>query len=222
MGAIKGILAGVLVTLGGRVYIAVYSMNDTYGKIIGAILFSLGLLTILLYKLPLFTGRVGYMEINNTKSVTNTLKVLIQNILGCIIAGYGIYRISSNEQLELINTMIEIKISTGIINTLILAIFCGGLMFIAVDSYHKTTGIIVPILCVSVFILSGFEHCIANVGYIVEWGIMQLTNGKLTLDNLSRLSISLITVIVGNSVGAIVTHRIMTTGSVHVDKTKRP
>ena len=42
---------------------------------------------------------------------------------------------------------------------------CGILMYIAVDIYKNKKSILGIFLAVPVFILSGFEHSIANVGY---------------------------------------------------------
>lgn len=48
------ILAGMLITLGAILYL-------TIGNVVGAIMFSLGLLTILYFKLELFTGKAGLL-----------------------------------------------------------------------------------------------------------------------------------------------------------------
>lgn len=53
----KSILAGIMIGISSTVYL---SVNN---KIIGALLFSIGLFMICSFKMYLFTGKVGYMII---------------------------------------------------------------------------------------------------------------------------------------------------------------
>ena len=66
---------------------------------------------------------------------------------------------------------------------------CGVMMYIAVDGYKRLEKPIIVIMPVMCFILSGFEHCIANYGY------MALNNDYYCPQ--------LIIWIVGNSVGSL-------------------
>ena len=48
-------------------------------------------------------------------------------------------------------------------------------MFIAVNTYKRTEAypiakVVLLFACVVVFILSGYEHCVANMGYISLYG----------------------------------------------------
>ena len=65
--------------------------------------------------------------------------------------------------------MCEIKLADDLLSIFFLAFFCGMLMFIAADGYKTIKNpvgqICVVFLPVVVFILSGFEHCIANMFY---------------------------------------------------------
>ena len=65
--------------------------------------------------------------------------------------------------------MCETKLSDNLLSIFILAFFCGMLMFIAADGYktikNPTAQVFAIFLPVIVFILSGFEHCIANMFY---------------------------------------------------------
>ena len=54
---IESIIAGLLIALGGTMYLAI-------GGVVGAIMFSLGLLTILHFKYHLFTGKAGLLLTN--------------------------------------------------------------------------------------------------------------------------------------------------------------
>ena len=63
----------------------------------------------------------------------------------------------------------DTKLGDTLSSNFILAFFCGMLMFIAADGYktiNNTAGKMLAIfLPVVVFILSGFEHCVANMFY---------------------------------------------------------
>lgn len=70
---------------------------------------------------------------------------------------------------------------------------CGILMYIAVDIYKNKNSILGIFLAVPVFILSGFEHSIANIGYF------SIAN-MFSIDVIIFILIS----ILGNSVGALI------------------
>ena len=67
------------------------------------------------------------------------------------------------------DAMCQVKMNDSLLSLFILAIFCGMLMFIAADGYkkieHSAGKFLAIFLPVIVFILSGFEHCIANMFY---------------------------------------------------------
>ena len=55
---LKGIYAGLMIGIGGTVYLSVEN------TIIGSFLFSIGLLMICMYGMNLYTGKIGYILIN--------------------------------------------------------------------------------------------------------------------------------------------------------------
>lgn len=75
---------------------------------------------------------------------------------------------------------------------LILAVFCGILMYVAVDGFREKGNPLILFFCVTVFILCGFEHCIANMFYFSLAGAWSL-----------RAVIYLLLMTLGNSVGGI-------------------
>ena len=91
--------------------------------------------------------------------------------------------------------IVNVKMADDALSLLILSIFCGMLMFTAVDAFRneKLPSVCRPVmvfLCVMVFILSGFEHCIANMYY---FSVANVLTGQ------SLLLILLMTL--GNSIG---------------------
>lgn len=76
------ILAGVMISIGGAAYLQ-------HNNIIGAILFSIGLITIVLFKFELFTGKAGLYAANKiTKS--KLIEIWFGNFLGTFITSFGI------------------------------------------------------------------------------------------------------------------------------------
>ena len=71
--------------------------------------------------------------------------------------------------------MCEIKLSDNLLSIFILAIFCNMLIFIAVDGYkniqYEVGKYLALLFGVMVFILCGFEHCVANMFYISMAGM---------------------------------------------------
>ena len=51
---IKSILAGIMIGIGGTIYL---SLDN---KIVGSILFAIGLFVIVVYSFNLYTGKIGY------------------------------------------------------------------------------------------------------------------------------------------------------------------
>lgn len=62
-------------------------------------------------------------------------------------------------------TLCATKVTHNIFQSFILSIGCGAIMETAVSIYKKTHNIFLVALCVAIFILCGFEHCIANMFY---------------------------------------------------------
>ena len=184
---IKSILAGIMIAIGTTVYLSLEN------KIVGSFLFSIGLFIILTKELNLYTGKVGYIFNNNLSYIKEVLITLIGNFIGTfsVSSVLKFTRISNNITLEAQKLCI-IKLNDNVLSVFILSILCGILMYLAVNGYKesksdfpKYAGVF---LCVSVFILSGFEHCVANMCYFTlanMWslktfaylGIMILGNG---------------------------------------------
>ncbi len=79
---------------------------------------------------------------------------------------------------------------------LILGIFCGMLMYIAVEGYKRTTNPLIVVLPVMAFILCGFEHCIADMFYFAI-NCFKGTSASMLVDTLLRLLV----ITIGNLIG---------------------
>lgn len=186
----KGIYAGMMIGIGGTVYLSISN------SIIGTIFFSVGLLTICIYKMNLYTGMIGYIIENKLNYIVTLLLTLIGNFIGTMITSLLVLNTRIANLSVRAKEISSIKINDNYLSIFILSIFCGMLMYIAVNTFKKEKDSIVRYLaifiCVIVFILSGFEHCIANMYYI---SLAKLWSLKAVL--------SMLIMILGNSVGSI-------------------
>lgn len=166
--------AGLCIGIGGTVYLMCSS------KLLGALLFSVGLLTILVFKLKLFTGMTGYIfgEQHKFKYILTLVITWVGNFVGTFLVGFLLR--NSRLALTLVpaaQQVVSAKLEDSWYSLMILGVFCGLLMYIGVDSFKKsqnqfsTLSTLMPVICVSTFILAGFEHCIADMFYCVVAGL---------------------------------------------------
>ena len=158
---LKSAAGGFMICIGAVVYL---SCDIKY---IGAFLFSLGLFTICEFGLGLYTGKVGYLFLNGKSYWKEVLLTFFGNAVGTLISGVMIY-LARPEIAQKAEVMCGLKLSQTPLQTLILSFFCGILMFVAVDTYNNGLGIaryIALFTAIPVFILSGFEHSVANMFY---------------------------------------------------------
>lgn len=160
---LRAFITGTLIAVGGIAYL---SCDNKY---IGSFLFGTGLFVILNFDLALFTGKVGYAVNNKPDYLFDLLIIWLGNFAGTAISALLVLCTRISGISEKASALCEIKTSDSPVSILVLAFFCGMLMFIAADGYKtisnsagKALAIFLPVV---VFILSGFEHCIANMFY---------------------------------------------------------
>ena len=169
---LRSLLAGIMIGIGGVIYL---SCDNKY---IGAFLFGLGLFTILTFGFNLYTGKIGYAVSNEPSYIIDLIIIWLGNLIGTMIVGLSVQFTRVGESLtEKAQVLCETKLNDNLISIFVLSIFCGLLMFVAADGYKNLTNqvaqVMVVFLPVVVFILSGFEHCVANMFYFTVsnmWG----------------------------------------------------
>lgn len=185
-GIIDGILAGIMIAIGGTVLISVG------GAIPGACFFSIALLIICYRGYSLFTGKVGFMAYSHKKNDFIVLLTgLFGNIIGTLVCGlavnYALPNVGKAAQI-----MFSGKLECDLLSVFIKAVFCGILMYLAVAVFKGNKTPLAIFFCVPVFILSGFEHSIADMFYFFVGNIFSL-----------EMVLFLIVVILGNTVGGL-------------------
>ena len=171
---LNAILSGIFIGIGGTIYLACAN------KIVGAFLFTIGLMMIVCYGFSLYTGAVGYL-VNHKKDffsyLLNLLFIWVGNFAGCYIVGSAIRGTRTFYTVDItVHNICADKLNDTPLSLFILAIFCGLLMYMAVQTYRREE--LPPVfrfgglfLCISVFIMSSFEHCIANMYYFTIAGV---------------------------------------------------
>ena len=186
---VSGILAGTMISIGGTVFLSLVGVN----KIVGAVLFSVALLCICMQGYSLYTGKIGFILPNHSRDDMATLWFgLLGNIIATVIFGLALgYAIPGIA--DAAAPLCEGKLQQAWLQTFIRAVFCGMLMYQAVSIYKNHEKNVWGIFfCIPVFILSGFEHSIANMFYFAAAGSLSL-----------NVILYILTVILGNSVGGI-------------------
>jgi formate/nitrite transporter FocA (FNT family) len=163
------ILAGMMIAIGGII-------NLTVGGIAGALFFSMGLLTILTLKFELFTGKAGLLVTNEIKP-GKLFGIWLGNFIGTAAMAFLLVMTPRGLVLaEEASKIVAIRIANGPFVNLIYGIMCGMLMFMAVKTFAASNGNpLYAMLPVAIFILCGFNHCIADMFYL-HLGCMKITN----------------------------------------------
>ncbi|MGN0542563.1 MAG: formate/nitrite transporter family protein [Acutalibacteraceae bacterium] len=164
----SGIAAGFAVALGGAVYL---SCDNKY---VGAVLFAVALLAICYLGFALFTGKAGFIVASYTKKdISELLLCLPGNLIGAFL-GAKAFAAASPAALEKAMTACSARLLQTMPQAFFKALLCGVLMYIAVAVFRKKNSPLGVIFCIPVFILSGFEHSIADMFYFSLSGIVSL------------------------------------------------
>lgn len=154
----KSIIAGFMIAMAAAIYL-------TVGGVIGAFMFSIGLLTILFFQFDLFTGKAGLLAQRQIKPLKLTT-IWIGNFIGCILCGLMLLATPLGDSLiQDAAAITAIRINNLWFENILLGYFCGMLMTIAVKTYAMAP--YVTILSVASFIVLGANHCVADMAYMV-------------------------------------------------------
>lgn len=161
---LKAILTGFAIGIGGVVFLSCEN------KVVGAFLFGLGLFVILTFGFALYTGKVGYAVEKKPSYILELVVIWLGNLIGTVCMGALTLQTRIAPAIsEKAADICAAKLSDSFLSIFVLSFFCGMLMFIAADGYNTIENPIAKIfaifLPVMVFILSGYEHCIANMFY---------------------------------------------------------
>ncbi len=177
---IKGVYAGFMIGIGGMVYLSAES------KTVGSLLFSFGLLTIVTQGFFLYTGKIGFVK--SVKELPDMGIIILGNYAGTYVA--ALLARLANVNISTVQ-LAEKKLAAAVPSVFFLSVLCGIMMYLAIDNYNKSKNIVFIIAPVMIFILSGFEHSVANMFYFHLAGAYSL-----------RAFAYLLVMAAGNGIGA--------------------
>ena len=181
-----GILAGIMIAIGGSVF---FACDNRY---CGAVLFSVALLSICLFGFSLYTGKIGFLVMSHGKNdILAVCYGLLGNLIATVVCGLALaYALPHLHDAAV--TACNNRLSQLPLQTFIRGIFCGVLMYAAVLAYREKKTLAGIFFCVPVFILAGFEHSIADMFYFA-----------LALNFSGEAIVFLLLVILGNTLGGM-------------------
>jgi formate transporter len=228
--AVLGTLAGFYISFGCFASTAAsYSIkNPGASKFVGAAVFPVGLILVIICGAELFTGNslmfltLLQKKIKWQKLLKNWAVVYFSNLLGALlisllIYGSGLLSDSSGRLGGFIIKTALDKCSLSFINCFASGILCNILVCIAVwgaSASRDVTGKVFALwFPVMTLVVSGFEHSIANM-YFLSIGLLAKSNAiyaqasglapqKLDLVNISNILGNLIPVTLGNILGGM-------------------
>lgn len=193
---ILGILAGVYIAIGAQFATLVISDSTLHfglTSVIAGVVFSLGLMLVVIGGAELFTGNcliiMGYVgnRITTREMLNNWTISFLGNFVGSLTMVCWMYK---THQWEFFNHMVGAKallIANAKVNltfkaALARGVLCNAMVCLAVwlcfsgrSSADKILSIIFPI---GGFVASGFEHCVANM-YFIPMGIALRANPEV-------------------------------------------
>lgn len=152
----SSILAGICIGIAGFGYLVL-------GGLAGAVLFAFGLLTVVGYKLKLYTGTAGFI---NKGEIPDLIIILLGNIVGCLLV--GLLTRASNMDLQVAaQKILEIRLQNGPLRCGLLGIGCGFIMTTSV-TFAREKNYLPLLFGVPLFIICGFTHCVADAFYYLS------------------------------------------------------
>ena len=158
------IIAGAAISIGGAAFLSVES------KILGSVLFTVGLFTVCTFGLNLYTGKVCYVFENKIGYTLDVVIIWLGNLVGTFLTAQAYLMTRIGEGMaEKAMALCQVKLGDDLLSIFILAIFCNVMIFIGVDGFkrnpHEVGKYLALFFGVVVFIVCGFEHCVANMFY---------------------------------------------------------
>lgn len=189
----SAVLSGIAVAIAGWGYLA-------FPNIIGAVLFSFGLLTVVNYKLKLYTGTAGFVPLRYEdgrsrwlRAIGELLFILFANIVGCLLISL-LARMSPIGLGESAQKILEARLAIGPLRAGLLAIGCGFIMTTVV-TFAREGKPLALLFGVPLFINCGFPHCLADAFYYMTVPL------SYTGTHLAQVAMLYLCLVIGNFIG---------------------
>ena len=188
---LMAVLAGAAISIGGTVFL---SLDN---KVLGSLFFCVGLFMVCTLGLNLYTGNVCYLPGKKWDYVGFVGLVWLGNLVGAEIVALLLKLTRAGAALTAkAAALCEVKTADSLLSLFVLGIFCNIMIYIGVESYlankHEAGKYLGMVLGVMVFILCGFEHCVADMFYFAMGGWSW------------KALLCLVVITLGNAVGGVI------------------
>ncbi len=175
---LMSVCSGLMIGIGGTASLLANALYGTWGKLVGAVLFSVGIYAIVTYEMRLFTGMVAGIPKMGLKNTWQLAVCFIGNVVGVafialIVKQTSIDTLVSTQASALVTAKLATKYYA--LAGACSGILCGALITLSVWSVKyapkkglsSTLGVTFPIV---VFAFCGFDHSVANILYFCLHG----------------------------------------------------
>ena len=176
---IDSIFAGAMIAIGAVIYL------NCPNRIVGAFLFSIGLIVIMEFEFNLYTGKVGFAK--TVKDSLRLVLIFIMNAIGCSL----IFLLPTNDAINIWTGRLDYPLYVVFMK----AVVCGILIYVCVHQHKinsREVSILTTLVAIPAFILCGAEHSIADICFM-------LAARQITLEGITFILI----VAIGNAVGSL-------------------
>lgn len=212
--ATLGILAGAFIAFGAMFFTLIVSdpaFGTAAGRFLGGVVFSLGLILVIIGGAELFTGNnlivIGWADrkISTAKLLRNWTVVWVANFVGAaatalFVHGSGILHTGDGDMARAAAAIATAKSALPWFEALMRGVLCNVLVCLAVwltMAARTVTGKILAIIFpISAFVALGFEHSVANM-YFMPLGWLLAAEGV----TFASIANNLLFVTVGNVIG---------------------
>lgn len=233
---VKAIFAGMMIGMGAAgSSVAAHTISDVgRARLIAGLVFPVGLMMVILLGAELFTGDclIVMSVLDRKQKIKNVIRILVLVYIGNFIgAGLLAGLVSISGQWDYSVGMLgayTIKVAVGKVNisfvkAVISGILCNILVCAAVimaNCAKDITGkLLAAFFTIMLFVVSGFEHCVANMYYITagmiaklnpDYAKLAMDTYGLTSEQLGNLNVTnflvanLLPVTIGNIIGGVV------------------
>lgn len=184
-------LAGMSIGLGGLVFL---SVDDRY---LGAALFTVGLFTVCVFGLNLFTGKVCYVFQNGKDYALDLPVIWLGNLAGTgLTALCAALTRAAPALVERAAALCQTKLGDDLPGLFFLGLLCNIFIYLAVEGFknapHDAGRYLALIFGVMGFILCGTEHCVADMFYFWMAGAWS-----------GRAAVCVLVITLGNCAGGV-------------------
>lgn len=214
---ISSMLAGLFIGLGYYANIVIRAnqgLDSGLNIFLGGLIFSTGIVMVLIAGADLFTGSCLIMfgvfekKVKFSKVLVHLLIVLLGNFLGGLFLALIVYfsKMPNDAVIEYISKVTISKASLTFWEALLRGILCNILVAIGVYMSYASKSIsgkiLASIIPVTAFVIMGFEHVVANM-FVLPLGLMYVDLQTVSIIDLIIKMIfnNIIPVTIGNFIG---------------------